>query len=345
MTSSRLGFFALTLFLIASASGFPTTYTLVGVTFDDGGTASGFFTFDPVTNLYSNVNVTTTTGTTRSGATYQFVCGQDVASCTGVAPDPTAALYLTTSAANQTGNPGFAIFFTGVGGTPAQGLGSAPRFDVSNSSLSVGAIQEGTCVDAACSAPTSPSRSSVAGFVVAVLDPFQISYSSNLNVGDSYLNFTNSGATVANGVSQDLCINLYAFDPQEELISCCTCTVTPNGLVSLSVIKSLISNPLTPAIPTAVVVKAVASVGACNASAVTTPAHGLLAWGTTLHQNSSTASASYSVTETAFTKAFLTAPELAHITSTCGFIQADGSKFGICGGCPSNGLGSSSSTK
>jgi hypothetical protein len=176
-------------------------------------------------------------------------------------------------------------------------------------------------------------------------DAFQIDYAANLNIGDSYVNFTNSGATVANGVSQNLCINLYTFDPQEELISCCTCTVTPNGLVSLSVINSLISNPLTPAIPTAVVIKAVASTGVCNASSVTGLAHGLLAWGTTLHQNTSTATPSYNVTEIPFSQATLTAAELGHITSFCGFIQADGSKFGICGGCPSNGLGAVSSNQ
>src|SRR5580704_982609 len=169
-------------------------------------------------------------------------------------------------------------------------------------------------------------------------DTFQIDYAANLNIGDSFVNFTNSGATVASGVSQNLCINLYTFDPQEELISCCTCTVTPNGLVSLSVINSLISNPLTPAIPTSVVIKAVASTGVCNASSVTGLAHGLLAWGTTLHQNTSTATPSYNVTEIPFSQATLTAAELGHITSFCGFIQADGSKFGICGGCPSNGL-------
>src|SRR5271154_6956038 len=116
-------------------------------------------------------------------------------------------------------------------------------------------------------------------------DTFQIDYAANLNVGDSFVNFTNSGATVASGVSQNLCINLYTFDPEEELISCCSCSVTPNGLVSLSVIKSLISNPLTPAIPTSVVIKAVASTGTCNASVVSPAnlAHGLLAWGTSLH--------------------------------------------------------------
>jgi len=184
-------------------------------------------------------------------------------------------------------------------------------------------------------------------------DIFQIRYAANLNIGDSFVNITNSGATTnvtdtvnqVVGTSQNLCANLYTFDPAEELISCCTCSVTPNGLQSLSVVKSLIGNPLTPAIPSSVVIKIVASTGTCNASAVTIDAlaHGLLAWGTTLHQNTSTAAPSYSVTETPFSPANLTIAELTHITSTCGFIQADGSGFGICGGCPANGLGAGTS--
>jgi hypothetical protein len=177
-------------------------------------------------------------------------------------------------------------------------------------------------------------------------DSFQIRYAANLNIGDAYVDITNSGATVANGTSQNLCANLYTFDPAEELISCCTCSVTPNGLQSLSVVKSLISNPLTPAIPTSVVIKVVAtSDPVCNAATATTQAHGLLVWGTSLHQNSSKVPAAYSVTEGAFSFATLSAPELAHITSTCGFIQGNGSGFGICKGCAAGGLGASSNTQ
>ncbi len=40
----------------------------------------------------------------------------------------------------------------------------------------------------------------------AQLDSFQIKYAANLNIGNSFVNFTNSGATVANGVSQNLCV-------------------------------------------------------------------------------------------------------------------------------------------
>jgi hypothetical protein len=181
---------------------------------------------------------------------------------------------------------------------------------------------------------------------VIFADAFQIGYAANLNVGDSFVDMTNTGATVATGVSQNLCVNLYTFDPQEELISCCTCSVTPNGLQSLSALTSLISNPLTPAIPASIVIKVIASSGAtCDASSVSgaSVAKGLLVWGTTLHQNTSTATPSYSVTETPFSRAALSAAELTHITSTCGFIQANGSKFGICGGCIGGGLGASSS--
>lgn len=177
--------------------------------------------------------------------------------------------------------------------------------------------------------------------------PFQVRYAANLNIGDSYVDITNTGASTANGASQNICVNAYTFDPAEELISCCTCSVTPNGLQSLSVLKSLISNPLTPAIPTSVVIKLVASTGTCNASAVTaqTLAAGMAAWGTTLHLNSSTATPSYFGTETAFTPASLSAAELTHITSTCGFIQSNGSGFGICKGCAAGGLGASTSVE
>ena len=174
--------------------------------------------------------------------------------------------------------------------------------------------------------------------------PFQVRYASNLNIGDSIVNITNSGAAGANG-SANICANLYTFDPAEELISCCTCSVTPNGLQSLSVLKSLISNPLTPAIPTSVVIKIVGSTGACNAANVANLAVGLLAWGTTIHQNTSTAATSYFGSETAFSPASLSASELVHITSTCGFIQSNGSGFGICKGCAAGGLGGSTSAQ
>ena len=175
---------------------------------------------------------------------------------------------------------------------------------------------------------------------------FLVRYATNLNIGDSFVDFSNTGVTVANGAAQNLCANVYTFDPAEEMISCCTCSVTPNALQSLSVVQALISNPLTPAIPSSVVIKVIATADAvCNASAATTLAPGLRAWGTTLHQNTSTAAVSYSPTETPFSQASLSGAEFTHLTSTCGFIQSDGSGFGICKGCSAGGLGAGTSVR
>src|SRR5580698_769116 len=94
---------------------------------------------------------------------------------------------------------------------------------------------------------------------------YQIGYAANLNQGDSVLNLSNDGhqggfinATPFK-TEGNICVNVYTFDPAEEEIACCACLVTPNGLNALSVKSDLTSNPLTPAIPTSIVVKLLSS--------------------------------------------------------------------------------------
>jgi hypothetical protein len=166
--------------------------------------------------------------------------------------------------------------------------------------------------------------------------PFQVKYASNLNLGDSVINITNTGANAGNNI----CVNVYTFSPDEQEVTCCSCNVTPNALQSLSVKGDLVSNTLTPAVPTSVVVKLVAtSGGSCNASVAgtgaSTLAPGMAAWGTTLHA----APGGVALTETAFTPATLSNAELTRITQLCGFIQSNGSGFGICRSCRLGGLG------
>jgi hypothetical protein len=167
--------------------------------------------------------------------------------------------------------------------------------------------------------------------------PFQVRYAANLNIGDSVVNITNTGA---NGNS--ICVNVYTFAPDEQEISCCTCTVTPDGLSSLSVKNSLISNTLTGVVPTAVVIKLMATTGGCNPAAPGPLATGLSAWGSTIHALPVTAGSpatTYGVTETPFTPSTLSAAEYIRATSLCGFILSDGSGAGICAGCAAGGLG------
>ena len=180
----RLTHTMLAVLTFALASGSPITWTLTGVTFAGGGTATGSFTFNPdvgtnacSTGLspcgtFSNINITTTTGGGVTGAHYVSVCGTDVVSCNGVSPDSTEVLFLTSAAANQSGLPAIAFFFTGIGGIPPMGLTDAGGFiDVSNSSASVGAINEALCLDTTCSTPSLPSRAGNAGTVNAVPEP------------------------------------------------------------------------------------------------------------------------------------------------------------------------------
>src|SRR5690242_8978063 len=151
-------------------------------------------------------------------------------------------------------------------------------------------------------------------------DKFQVRYASNLNIGDSVINITNAGTqNTAAGALTNICANVYTFSPDEQLISCCSCVVTPNALISLSANSDLVSNTLTPAHPTSIVVKLLATTGAaCNAAAPGALAGGLRAWGTTLHA-APTTPVTYAVTETAFLQAGLSAGELARISSFCGF--------------------------
>jgi hypothetical protein len=185
--------------------------------------------------------------------------------------------------------------------------------------------------------------------------PFQIRYAANTTFGESYVNITNSGANGApllgpgfGGAVGNLCVNVYAFSPDEQMISCCSCLVTPNGLVNLGVNRDLTSKTLTGVIPTSVVVKLVASLAgeagtgtSCTNSAATvttaTLAAGMLAWGTTNHFNAT--SGGYDVTETAFSPASLSAGELASLGGRCASILGNGSGFGICASCRTGALG------
>jgi hypothetical protein len=178
----------------------------------------------------------------------------------------------------------------------------------------------------------------------------------DLSSGEAIVSSASATIAVSVGVQPgnppgNICANVYAFTPDEQLVSCCSCPVTPDGLVSLSAKRDLASNTLTPAVPSALVIKLLATVpvaGSCNnsAAAVTTAtlANGMLAWGTTVHATPATGV--YGVSETPFSPATLSTGgtganigELARLGSLCNFIIANGSGFGQCNSCRLGGLG------
>jgi hypothetical protein len=209
-------------------------------------------------------------------------------------------------------------------------------------------------------------------------DVYQVGYAANLNIGDSVVNLSNAGAQSGffvtgqpggGGALGNICVNVYTFDPQEEEINCCSCLVTPNALNSLSAKADLISNTLTPAIPTSIVIKLIASVpalvtGSTTAFNVCNPAkvaptgtfqtlgvantagaagnltNGMIAWGATLEPSSS--AGTFGPVNVPFLKEPLTTSELTALTTVCNFIQSNGTGYGVCKTC---GLGALSGTK
>ena len=183
--------------------------------------------------------------------------------------------------------------------------------------------------------------------------PFQVRYAANPAAGESYIDIVNTGANGApllgpgfGGAAGNICANVYAFSPDEQLISCCSCLITPNGVVELGVNRDLTIKTLTGVVPSSVVVKVLSTLAgaggtgtSCTNSAATvttaTIVAGMAVWGTTLHAQG----AGFATTETAFTPATLSAGELASIGGRCSAILGNGSGFGVCLTCRAGALG------
>jgi hypothetical protein len=65
--------------------------------------------------------------------------------------------------------------------------------------------------------------------------------------GDALLRVVNDGSggtPVGAEPSRNVCANIYVFNDVQELQECCSCPLTPNSLLTFSVINDLTSNPL-----------------------------------------------------------------------------------------------------
>ena len=151
------------------------------------------------------------------------------------------------------------------------------------------------------------------------------------------------------GAVGNICVNVYAFDAAEEMVSCCSCLVTPDQTRSLSVVRDILGNTATGVTPTNLSIKLLSTLAgtggsgtSCTNSAASvntaTIVAGMAAWGTTLH---AAPAATFATTETRFTPATLSAGELAHLSNTCSNIIGNLSGFGICSSCRAGSLGAS----
>ena len=169
---------------------------------------------------------------------------------------------------------------------------------------------------------------------IALPGSYQVRYAANLSAGDSVINLTNTGGIGGFEPAGNICANIYAFDADQQLVSCCACALTPNHLQTLSFQKDILVNLLTPGVPSAMTVAVLASTNTatCDAASVKPEqtVTALRAWGTTLHAQPG---GSYAVTETEFSGAFLSPSAFQRMTDSCSFINANGSGYGICNSC------------
>jgi hypothetical protein len=180
---------------------------------------------------------------------------------------------------------------------------------------------------------------------------FQVSYAADPSAGESYINIINTGANGASllgpgfgTAAGNICVNVYAFAPDEQEISCCSCLLTPNSVANLGVNRDLTSTTLTGVVPSSVVVKLVSTLAgstgsgtSCSAAAASegTLANGMVAYGTTPQP----VGTKFSAVEHTFTPSSLSAGEFASITGRCASILGNGSGFGVCASCRSGALG------
>ncbi len=162
---------------------------------------------------------------------------------------------------------------------------------------------------------------------------YQLNYYSNRNNAagaDQTLRVINPGVT-GTPMSADegrICADVYVFDSTQEMVECCSCKITANGLREFSVLNDLTQNPLTgfPA-PNSGVIKIVSDLNTnCNETAPV-PTSGLLAWQSHVQQP---VTGTFVTTEDEYQAAPLTAEEQAFLGQACGFVQYLGSGKGVC---------------
>ena len=125
-----------------------------------------------------------------------------------------------------------------------------------------------------------------------------------------------------------VCADIYVFDAHQEMIECCACKITANGMRELSVNLALTSNPLTgyPP-PNDGVIKVISDSRDNCAETGPVPTADLRLWLTHLQSPDGT---TLVLTESEFQQAPLPDDELSFLALACTFVQYLGSGRGVC---------------
>ncbi len=165
---------------------------------------------------------------------------------------------------------------------------------------------------------------------------FAISYYSNAHTTgapDATLRLSNDGSLTDASPAGDLCAAIYVFDNNEEMVECCSCRVTPNGYLALSVNTNLTSNVLTGRTLTRGVVKVVSSLptgGVCDPTTIGPNTNntqvGIRGWLTHVQK----AAAGFQFTEEELLDSNLDNDEQTDLAEDCQVAIELGSGVGVC---------------
>jgi hypothetical protein len=111
---------------VASADGVTVKWTFSGVSFDDGGMASGSFDYNALNNVYSAINITTTAGSAITGTT-------TYTSLSGTFQSNSFGLILGVASGDTTNTPLLFLMF------------GSPFLTDAGTPVSLTGVGEGTC--------------------------------------------------------------------------------------------------------------------------------------------------------------------------------------------------------
>jgi hypothetical protein len=164
---------------------------------------------------------------------------------------------------------------------------------------------------------------------------YDVGYFANANASgapSAHLRLTNDGSFED---AVNLCANIYVFDNTEEMKECCSCLITPDGYLDLSVNSNLLGNILDHGTkPTRGIIKVVSSsfltsTGLCTPTDFD-PFSGIKGWLT--HVQKAATAGTFSLTETPLTDSALNIPDELEVNlqETCSFVESLGSGTGVC---------------
>ncbi len=164
-------------------------------------------------------------------------------------------------------------------------------------------------------------------------------YYSNANTTgapDQTVRIINDGDTGAN-----LWASFYVFDDSEEMQECCSCEVTPDGLLSESVNANLTANSLTTKVNTRGVIKVIASSVEASGPAnffhpgdfTNIPVPGLRVWSTHI-QRTTPGAGDFYVSETQAADSNLASSEETLLETLCLFVNLLSGGEAVCSCTP-----------